>query len=1133
MKKYVLTVLFIQLSMSSNYVGSDAAMIPKPSHQMVAWQGLTDLRMSLLERGLINEALSLYRVERTRLPPIERADATLWFLEYTKERTSLTPERSIWIEMELRIFLAQSFYEGREAGRGETEFLRAEELLDAWCELFHYSRRETLTPRLDIKLLRLRYRGNDDGKAQFEESVQLLQILKACCHTSTITCYHQATEAAYELALKDTTGFYLDQFFRLHQEQEIYQETVQEDARDLLFDQQDFFQYAARNVTDLQKALEWLDSFLERYPGFNLPNGLMSIHQTRKIAYQRFGDPKKMAQEEAEIKKLKDTVPERIGTLVGVRRSKAPSTPPGHPFSNSKAELKFALDIEEENFFTDWHHAAGDNETKRLLALQKLLEWIIIDLDKGSISAYEVSTILAIQDFEKGPTSLAQRLKVIEPEETFAMLYLQSVSEQDTPLSPDDWEVRSDTLERWLSRDQGPIDNGRQYLRSILQEIRKDTVCKSQMALDTKILELEKCISMVEQLPPRVKEIVIERTAWWHGSIADQIYLHCCSSPDQFDSDDIGSYIARAETECQQSTMEYQAQGEVVCAAMRQRLTAELCVMKIHWLQQRESEVLKEVDLDKIRKTGLRSLDEAESYFALKRQESTWDRDLEGLEQRERATYSENSWRVPQIAMQLLNAGKAQADESRRIELWRWVQRAKARSLATSMGLGGVIPEPLLKDVLASEGCRPMYEKMVSLQSQILSAQSHRRFALRYELDLHLKEMKNHPLLKEVCDLKDGMPLTLSDLDRITGVANATLVLVDWYVVPDLFGEGTLLLLTAKARRPPTVTTLDITTRAPIDWVTRHLDSSMSQQRSKDTSDLNALVQPLIDLTEPGDVLVFSPSAALHRIPLHAIEVTDKASSDWCPITYRNPIVYSHSHSLLRICLWNAQLASEVKVPLKPLIMNGIPRDTEIERYTAGRDSAKKLAEPFNTTALLDETATKSAFTEYAPASRLIHIHSHVWWDASNPLEHHIVLNHDKLTAREVFQITFPKGTHVSLIACSGGRARVGDGDEVMGLVPALLHSGASSTVSTLWGIPDTIGAKFTEAFYQKFFEQRRAFPGSKGFVNLARVFQRAIIELAFEEQRVSDAADVDPMLHWTSFVMHGFWDFFVPRTEQ
>lgn len=916
MKKYVLTVLYVQLSMSSTYVGDDVAMIPKPNHETLAWQGLTDLRVSLLERGMLNEAVSLFKVERSRLPPTERADATLCFLERSKGYTSLTKERSIWVEAELRIFLAQSLYERREAGRGETEFQTAEELLDCWCKLSNYTNKGTLTPCLDIKLLRLRYHGNDDLKIHFNESVQLLENLKECCHTSTVACYHQATEAAYELALEDTSGNYQAQFILLHQEQEAYQEMVLEDIRSLLFDQQDFFQYAARNVTDIRKALEWHDNFLERDEGFNLPNGLMGIHRVRKVAYQQLGNPERMAQEDAEVKKLENAVPERIGSLVGVRRATAGSSLQSQSNGDSKAELRFALDIEEDNFFTNWYHTINDTERRRHLAFTVLLEWMMMDLRSGVIAGHEVFAILAIQDGDKDHTSLAQTLKAISPDEIFTMLYLQGTGKENIPTRPDAWKARFKVLESWLARDSGSMNNSRQYLKAILQEIRKDSVCASQMPLNMKISELEKCMSMVEGLPPRVKENIAQQTASWHGSIADHIHLHCFRCPDQFSSDEIGSYIARAEAECQRSTMEYQAKGEAVCAAMRQRLAAELCVMKIHWLHRRQGKALKETDVEIIRETGLQNLEHAESFFASKRQETTWDRDLEALEQRERATYAENSWRVAQIAMQLLNAGNVEADEFRKVEMWIWVQRSKARSLATSMGLGGAIPETLLKDVLASDKCRFMYEKMVSLQSQIQSAQPHRRFALRHELDLHLAEMKKDKLLKEVCDLKDGMPLTLSDVDRITEVARTALVLVDWYVVPDLFEDSTLLLLTAKSGRTPTVTTLNITTIAPIDWVNRYLDGSMSQQRSKDTSDLNALVQPLTDLTDPGDILVFWASAALHRIPLHAISVADNSPWSSQPMIYRNPIFYSHSHSLLRICLWNAQLASDAQLPL-------------------------------------------------------------------------------------------------------------------------------------------------------------------------------------------------------------------------
>ena len=146
------------------------------------------------------------------------------------------------------------------------------------------------------------------------------------------------------------------------------------------------------------------------------------------------------------------------------------------------------MDIEEDNFFTEWYHTIGDTEPRRYLAFKKLLEWMIMDLKTGVIAGHEVLSILAIQGGDKDYTSLAQKLEAIPPDEAFAMLYLQSMGKEDIPISPDAWKARSEVLENWLSRDSGLMNNSRQYLRAVLQEIRKTSVCASEMPLDIKFI---------------------------------------------------------------------------------------------------------------------------------------------------------------------------------------------------------------------------------------------------------------------------------------------------------------------------------------------------------------------------------------------------------------------------------------------------------------------------------------------------------------------------------------------------------------------------------------------------------------------------------------------------------------------
>ena len=1121
-RRYVLLVLYVTLE--SNYVGGEAAMIPKPKTEQVEWQGLTDLRVSLLERGMLNEALALFRFERSRLPPIERADAALSVLEHVKTCTLLPEDRATWAQAELTIYLAQGFFEKRVAEKGEAEFRKAEKLLDVWVTLTGYPSKDRLSLYLDIRLLRLQYDAHEDSVIYFDESVKLLEVMKACHHASTSVCYGHAIAAANTLNMSGISNPYRSYFFRLHLEREHLQEYIQEDIRTLFSDHGTKFLDSTNNVVDVRKALEWLDGFAEKYKDFNLPNGLSNMNRWRKLAYKRLGDRDGEAQADVEIERVKSSIPTTIGRLVGVRQLKpAPSSK-----SESKAESAFPLDLAEDNFYMEWYDVAGNSDAKKATAMGVFLQWILADMKKEVVSEREVLSILA--DIEDGKNvDVIDKLVSLTPDDVFALLYLRRGNSQSVPIDADVWKTRTTALDLWLSRSAESPFNGRQHLRLVLQEIRKDSVCKSNLHLNTKILEIERCLAMIEEMPPRVKECVVGQTPRWQGDIANQCMLHVVQS-EEFDSVEVGSALDRGLYECRQSIRGYKAQGEVLSLAMRRRMVAELCVYKIHWMLRRPERNVLGSELVSLQNEGLRYLEEADTFFTLRREESTWSSNLEGLEDRERATLlNEKSWRLPQIAVQLLNIGKEQPNSDIREQIWKWVQRSKARSLAMTTGVAGIIPSALLRQIMLSDTCQPLYERMISLQEKIQAAPSHERFALRQELDLHKMSMRKEELLREFIDLKDGKPLNSSDIDRISVMTNTPFVLVDWFHIPGVLDDGEFLLLTKRSGSAATVSALGTTPQQAAKWVDLYLDRPSSQLRAKYTSEISGLVQPLTNLTKPGEIMIFCPTALLHRIPLHAIEVIAE-SLGWEALIYRNPVLFIHSHSLLRVCHWNSQFSAETMAPLSPLVMNGISDREGNEAHGHGRDSVKMLAAQLGAMAWLNEQAAKSTFVKHAPNSRLIHVHSHVYWDAADSRAHHINFSDSdtmgesgKLTTREVFALPLSKGCHVSLVACSGGRARVGSGDEVMGLVPALLHSGASSTISTLWDIPDQIGANFTGAFYRSFLEESKTVPAG-GFINIARIFQSAVKELDKDEK--------DTVLHWTSFILHGFWFFFMPAKD-
>ena len=694
-------------------------MFPKPVNDQVEWQGLTDLHASLLERGMLNEALALFKVERSRLPPIDRADAALSFLEHVKTCTSLPEDRATWAQVELNIYLAQGLFEKRAAEKGEAEFKKAEGLLDVWVTLTGHPSKDRLSLYLDIQLLRLQYNAIEDPVTYFDESVKLLEVMKACHHTSTVVCYGHAIAAANELDLSGRTDPYRSYFFKLHLEREHFQEFVLEDIRTLFADYGTKFLKSTNNVLDILKALEWLDGFVEKYKDFDLPIKLSDLNNWRKMAYIRLGDREREAQAVAEIEKVKSSIPIEIGRLVGVRQSKSAQTNRSSTFE-SKAESDFPLDLAEDNFYTEWYDTAGNSEAKKATAMRVLLRWMSADIEEMRLNEQEVRSILGDTEGDKN-VYVVDKLGSLSPDDVFALLYMQREDSELVPIDADIWKTKAMVLDLWLARSAESPVNGRQHLRLVLQEIRKDSVCKSHVPSHIKILEIERCLAMVDEMPPRVKERFVQETPGWQGGIADQCMLYVIHS-NEIDSSEVGSTLDRGLYECRQSIRGYKAHGEVLCLAMRRRMLAELCVFKIHWMLRRPESNTLDSGLISLRDEGLRRLEEADTFFTLRREESTWSSNFEGLEDRERVTLLENSWRLPQIAIQILISSKEEPNEDIREQIWKWVQRSKARSLAMTTGVGESIPSALLRQIMLSDKCRPLYKRMILLQEKIQAA---------------------------------------------------------------------------------------------------------------------------------------------------------------------------------------------------------------------------------------------------------------------------------------------------------------------------------------------------------------------------------------------------------------------------
>lgn len=124
-------------------------------------------------------------------------------------------------------------------------------------------------------------------------------------------------------------------------------------------------------------------------------------------------------------------------------------------------------------------------------------------------------------------------------------------------------------------------------------------------------------------------------------------------------------------------------------------------------------------------------------------------------------------------------------------------------------------------------------------------------------------------------------------------------------------------------------------------------------------------------------------------------------------------------------------------------------------------------------TVLMRKDATESRLRESAPEYDVVHLATHAYFDASDPLRSAILLagdekNDGRLQATELYQFNLKAGL-VVLSACETGLAYVVQGDELIGLIRGVIYSGADAVLSTLWSVDDRSTAELMKSFYEGF----------------------------------------------------------------
>ncbi len=141
---------------------------------------------------------------------------------------------------------------------------------------------------------------------------------------------------------------------------------------------------------------------------------------------------------------------------------------------------------------------------------------------------------------------------------------------------------------------------------------------------------------------------------------------------------------------------------------------------------------------------------------------------------------------------------------------------------------------------------------------------------------------------------------------------------------------------------------------------------------------------------------------------------------------------------------------------------------------------------------LVGPEATVGRLEAAVSDARLLHLACHGWFSQASPLASGVRLGDQWLTVRDLYGWSLP-GSVVVLSGCETGRAVVGGGDDLVGLVRGLVTAGAAAVVTSLWALHDETARNLVVRMYG--FWHNGASERAGGLVSAVRSAQLRMLE--------------------------------------
>lgn len=217
------------------------------------------------------------------------------------------------------------------------------------------------------------------------------------------------------------------------------------------------------------------------------------------------------------------------------------------------------------------------------------------------------------------------------------------------------------------------------------------------------------------------------------------------------------------------------------------------------------------------------------------------------------------------------------------------------------------------------------------------------------------------------------------------------------------------------------------------------------------------LVQPALSRIR-SERLVIIPHEDLNYLPFQVLQ--DPADGRY--LGERFQVTYAPSASVLLGLKRPSSLSGgQLLAIADPGIVAARAEVQAIARLFPGRSQV-----------VMDDLAREKDVKEWVRDFDVIHLAVHGKFDAAEPMLSYLVLapgagDDGRLTAAEMFGLALDKSRLVVLSGCETGRAEATHGNEILGMVRALMYAGAGAMVLSHWKVDSEATALWMQTFYE------------------------------------------------------------------